>query len=312
MSYDAVLLIAFGGPTTPKEVRPFLESVARGRNIPPERLAQVEQNYAQIGGRSPLLELTQKQAHRLRWELASRDLPLPVYIGMRNWFPWISDTLRQMWQDGVRRAVGVILSPLRSTASWDRYMADVQAAGQQLEGSCPEVEYVPPWSTQPGFTDAVACRVAQALLTIAHERWERTELVFTAHSLPLEMAADAPYERELLDVARTVATRLGHARFHLAYQSRSGNPQEPWLEPDINALLPALAQQGSTDVVVAPVGFVCDNVEVLYDLDIVARRTAAEVGVNFVRAQTVNDHPAFIGMLADLVCEAFHAVAERE
>jgi ferrochelatase len=303
MSYDAVLLIAFGGPTHPEEVRPFLEKVVEGRNVPPERLAAVEANYAQIGGRSPLLELTRRQAHKLRWELASRNLPLPVYIGMRNWRPWIADTLEEMWREGVRRAIGIILSPLRSPTSWERYMTDVSTAREQLGGRAPEVDYVPPWSAQPGFLQAATCRVAQAFLEVPPPLRQETELIFTAHSLPIEMARHCPYEAELQALAQAIGQRLGQVRFRVAYQSRSGDPRQPWLEPDIGAVLPEVAQAGARAVVVAPVGFVCDHVEVLYDLDVVARQIAADHGLTFVRAQTVNDHSAFIAMLADLVCK---------
>lgn len=302
MTHDAVLLIAFGGPTSAEEIRPFLERVVRGRNVPPERLAQVEQNYIQIGGRSPLLDITRRQAHRLRWELAARELPLPVYVGMRNWHPFLDETLAAMWRDGVRRAVGIILSPLQSPAGWQRYMDDVAEASAALNGKAPAVDFAPPWAAHPLYIEAMSCRVAQALAQISEAGRAQAEVVFTAHSLPVEMAAHSPYEAELRAVAEQVAGRLGHSRFSVAYQSRSGPPQEPWLEPDIGVQLKRLAERGVRDVVVAPVGFVCDHVEVLYDLDVVASHVARELGLVFVRAQAANEHAAFIGMLADLVC----------
>lgn len=302
MPHDSVLLIAFGGPSSPEEIRPFLERVVRGRNVPAERLAQVEQNYLQIGGRSPLLDITRRQAHRLRWELAARQLPLPVYVGMRNWHPFLEETLAAMWRDGVRHAIGIILSPLQSPASWQRYMQDVAEASRALGGQAPEVDFAPPWSTHPLYVETIACRVAQAFTQIPEERRPHVELVFTAHSLPVEMATQSPYEAQLLALAEQVAQRLGHARFSVAYQSRSGSPHEPWLEPDIAVHLQRLAHRGVREVVVAPVGFVCDHVEVLYDLDVTAYQIAEELGLGFVRAHTANDHPAFVRMLAELVC----------
>src|SRR5215831_4594500 len=215
-STDAVLLIAFGGPTRPEEIRPFLENVTRGRRIPPERLDEVVRHYERMGGRSPLNELTFRQADALRGLLGRT----PVYVGMRNWEPHIADTLAQMALDGVRRATGVILSP---------HVAEIQAS------------------------------------------------------------------------ARAIAERLGRPKWEVAYQSRSGSPREPWLEPDVNPALERLAASGARAVVVAPVGFVCDHVEVLYDLDVEARATADRRGLAFARAATVNDHPLFVRMLADVV-----------
>ncbi len=297
---EAVLLIAFGGPTAPAEIRPFLENVTRGRTIPRERLEEVAHHYeAMPGGRSPLNALTEAQAAGLRAALGST----PVYVGMRNWHPFLSETLARMAADGRRHALGVILSAFRSEASWDRYMADVATARARVAGA-PEVVYAPAWFEHPRFVAAAADRVSAAFAAAPAGERERTPLVFTAHSIPRAMAEASPYVADFTTAASAVARRLGHARYTLAYQSRSGPPREPWLEPDIGETIRDLAKAGERRVVVSPLGFVADHVEVLYDLDTEARALAAQHGVAFHRAAALNDHPEFIAMLADLVREA--------
>lgn len=301
--YDAVLLIAFGGPRSPEEVRPFLERVAQGRNIPQQRLEQVENNYRLVGGRSPLLEITLRQARRLEAELYRREQPLPVFVGMRNWHPFLYDTLALMRSRGVRKAIGVILSPQESEPGWHRYIHDVAKAQAAMGAGAPVVHFVPPWHDRLGFVHAVACQAARALSAIPEADRASTPLVFTAHSLPTAMAHKSSYVAQLRGVAGAVCEVVGHKRWLLAFQSRSGPETEPWLEPDISDCLTQLARERVRHVVVVPVGFVCDHVEVLYDLDVVARATAQNLGIHMLRAATVGDHAAFVGMLADLVCE---------
>ncbi|MCX8071250.1 MAG: ferrochelatase [Candidatus Binatia bacterium] len=305
--YDAVLLIAFGGPRAPEEIDPFLARVVRGRNVPAHRLAEVRNNYLAVGGRSPLPEITERQAKRLQAELWFRGLELPVYIGMRNWHPFLSETLAAMYKRGHKRAVGIILSPQRSEAGWDRYVADVADARAELGETAPQVDIGPCWYDRPGFREAVACNVAQALGEFPEPQRPTVPVVFTAHSLPQRMAAGSPYVAQLEETAAAVCRRLAHDRWELAFQSRSGPPTEPWLEPDISECLLRLAREGTQAVVVAPLGFVCDHVEVLYDLDMVARKTAESSGLRFIRARTVGEHSAFIRMLADIVCEHVEA-----
>jgi ferrochelatase len=298
---DAVLLIAFGGPTAPAEIGPFLEIVTRGRRIPPERLEEVAHHYAQMpGGRSPLNELTEAQADGLRRALATGGRSLPVFVGMRNWHPFLHETLAAMTARGHRQALGIILSSFRTEASWERYVADVAAARERTPGF-PAIVFAPPWFEHPRFIAAAADGVGRALAEVPVAERADTPLVFTAHSVPVAMAAASPYVADFTATARAVAERLGHARWSLAYQSRSGNPREPWLEPDVGEVIKALAKDGARHVVVSPAGFVCDHVEVLYDLDIEARWIAAEHGVTLHRAPAVNAHPEFIAMLADLV-----------
>jgi len=299
--YDAVLLIAFGGPTAMDEVRPFLANVLRGRPVPPERVELVVHHYELIGGRSPLNELTFRQARGLHAELRVHGPALPVYVGMRNWTPYLHETLERMTADGVRRAIGVILSAQQNDAGWGRYMRDVADARAQVGAAAPEIDYVDEWHAHPLFIEAMSTNVTAALARIPAERRAAARVVFTAHSIPMTMASASPYVAQVTEGAQLIAALVGHTNWSIAYQSRSGSPREPWLEPEICEVVRALARDGGRDVVVAPIGFVCDHVEVLYDLDIEAQQVADEAGINFVRASTVNDHPAFIRMLADVV-----------
>jgi protoporphyrin/coproporphyrin ferrochelatase len=298
---DAVMLIAFGGPTAPQEVRPFLANVARGRRIPPERLNEVARHYeAMPGGCSPLNELTHAQARALEAELARHHRPLPVFVGMRNWHPYLAETLMAIAARGHRRVLGIILSAFPTEASWGRYMNDVTEARSQVTAA-PDVVFAPPWSAHPRFLDAATDRCRGALKEVPAAERGTTPVMFTAHSVPIAMAAASPYVADFTAAARGVAGRLGHERWTLAYQSRSGSPQEPWLEPDVGDVLRALAKDEARYVVVAPIGFVSDHVEVLHDLDVEARATAVALGLTLHRAAAVNDHPDFIAMLADLV-----------
>jgi len=298
---DSVLLIAFGGPERPEDVRPFLQAVTAGRRVPPERLEEVAHHYDLIGGRSPLNALTRRQAEGLRVALAAEGRALPVWVGMRNWQPFLHETLAEMKDQGRRRALGIILSSLQTEASWSRYVDDVAAAREKVGPDAPAVAYAPAWSDHPRFIDATLDRTRAALESVAPDRRANARLIFTAHSVPVAMATGSPYATQLEAAARLIAAGLGSARFALAYQSRSGSPRDPWLEPDVRDVIRALAGEGARDVVVVPVGFVCDHVEVLYDLDVEARAVAESCGVAFHRACAVNDHPAFIAMLADLV-----------
>jgi ferrochelatase len=298
-SPDAVLLIAFGGPTRPQEIRPFLENVTRGRRIPPERLDEVVHHYELIGGRSPLNEITFRQADALRGHLGRT----PVYVGMRNWEPYIADTLARMALDGVRRATGVILAPHATESSRERYVEAVDAGRATIGPRAPAVDYVGSWHVHPLFIAAMAERVSAAFDTVPAVLRPDAALVFTAHSVPVAAAEQSPYTGEIEASSRAIAERLGRTRWEVAYQSRSGRPSDPWLEPDVHATLGRLAAGGARAAVVAPVGFVCDHVEVLYDLDVEARAIAERHGLAFARAGTVNDHPLFIRMLADVIRE---------
>jgi ferrochelatase len=312
VAFQAVLLIAFGAPTSMTEVRPFLANVVRGRPVPPERLEAVVHHYERIGGRSPLTEITARQARALEAALRRTGAALPVYVGMRNWTPYLHEALARMASDGVEQAIGVIMAAHQSDASWGRYMRDVAAAREQVGAAAPRIAYAAEWHAHPLFIAAVADQLNTALATLPPERRAAAALVFTAHSIPSAMAAASPYVQQLQESAALVAQQTGHRRWSLAYQSRSGSPREPWLEPDIGDVIRTLAGDGLRDVVVVPIGFVCDHVEVLYDLDIEARQIAAEAGVHLVRVSTVNDHPQFIAMLVDVVQRGAASLEGRE
>ena len=301
---EAVLLLAFGGPTAPSEIRPFLANVARGRRISAERLEEVAHHYEQMpGGRSPLNALTFAQARGLTEALEARGVRLPVFVGMRNWHPYVQETLAEMAERGVKRALAIILSSLRTEASWERYVSDVGEARHRTPRA-PDIVFAPPWTAQAGFLDAVVARAREALAEVPEARRSQAPVIFTAHSIPAPMAAASPYVTDLAAAAHAVAERLACPRWSIAYQSRSGSPGDPWLTPDIADVRKGLAGEGVGHVVVVPIGFVCDHVELLYDLDIEAMGVARAHGLTLHRARAVNDHPAFIAMLADLVSAA--------
>jgi len=251
-----------------------------------------------------LNEITFRQATALQTFLDREGLPLPVYVGMRNWHPYFQETLEQMARDGVKRALGFILSAQQSEAGWDRYQENIAAAREQIGPSAPVIEYIPKWHKHPLFIAAEVELVQQAFAQLSSAQRAAASLLFTAHSVPVAMPGTSLYVEQIGEGARFVAEKLGHARWSVVYQSRSGDPRTPWLEPDIGAVLPRLAADGVRDVVVVPIGFVCDHIEVLYDLDIEAKRIATAHNVNMIRAGTVNDHPTFLRMMAAVVREA--------
>jgi ferrochelatase len=299
--YDAVLLIAFGGPTSSDEIRPFLARVLKGIPIPPQRVEEVVHHYEAVGGKSPLNEITGRQARALQDALEQKGFPLPVYVGMRNSSPFFRDALKQMAEHGAKKALGFILSSHKTEASWERYQKNIEDARAELASQAPEVDYCSGWHDHELFIQSWVERIEEAMAEIGPGARGATPLVFTAHSLPTSMAARSPYVGDVEATARLIAAKLGHDRWSLAYQSRSGKPSDPWLEPDVNEVVRRLARDGVTDIVVAPIGFVCDHVEVLYDLDIETRMIAADLGLNFIRIACPNDHPTFIRMMAEVV-----------
>ncbi|MDZ4342538.1 MAG: ferrochelatase [Candidatus Binatia bacterium] len=309
--YDAVLLIAFGGPTCPEEIRPFLARVTEGLPIPPQRLEEVAHHYDAVGGKSPLNEITERQAQALGKLLNEHNQRLPVYVGMRNSSPFFAETLRRMSNDAIREALGFILSSHRTEASWERYQKNIADARTELGAKAPQVDYCEGWHDHPLFIQCWAELISSAFARIASEQRNSTRLIFTAHSLPVAMAARSHYVDEVQTTARLIANSLNHESWSLAYQSRSGRPSDPWLEPDIGQTIRDLAARSVKDVVVAPIGFVCDHVEVLYDLDIETKKLAADFGMNFVRASCPNDHPTFIRMMALVIEERIRKAEDR-
>jgi ferrochelatase len=304
--YQAILLIAFGGPTSTDEIRPFLARVIKGIPIPAQRLEEVAHHYEAVGGKSPLNEITFRQAHALREILRQKGLSLPVYVGMRNASPFFSDALSRMARGGIKNVLGFILSSHRTEASWERYQKNIADARAELGAHAPGIEYCPGWHDHPLFVQTWAELIHSKFSDMPDQKRANTPLVFTAHSVPLAMASQSSYVEQLHTSARLIADHLGHSKWILAYQSRSGKPADPWLEPDIVEVIRDLAAQGSSEVMIAPIGFVCDHVEILYDLDIAARKIAADHGMRFLRAACPNDHPTFIRMVADVIQSAFY------
>jgi ferrochelatase len=309
--YDAVLLIAFGGPTSPEEIRPFLNRITKGLLIAPERLEEVACHYEAVGGKSPLNEITFHQAHALERLLQQHRSFLPVYVGMRNASPFFVETLKKMAGAGAHRALGFVLASHQTEASWERYHKNIADARDELGGNAPAIDYCGGWHDHPLFIQCWVELIQTAFARIPGDGRKSTPLIFSAHSIPVAMAAPSPYVEQLETSARLIAERLGHPRWSIAYQSRSGKPTDPWLEPDIGDALRKLARKGCDEAIVAPIGFVSDHVEVLYDLDIEAKQIATELGVNLIRANCPNDHPTFIRMMADVIQARMSQVEDR-
>jgi ferrochelatase len=301
VSYQAVLLIAFGGPTAPEEIRPFLERVLKGVSIPQERMDEVVRHYEAVGGKSPINEITQRQAQALQKLFNQRGMPLSVYVGMRNSTPFFAEALKHMADDSVKQCLGFILSSHRTEASWERYQKNIADARAELGRASPEVDYCEGWHDHPLFIRSWSERIESIFASLGTQKRSTTPLVFTAHSIPTPMAVRSRYVEQLQTTARMIAAQVDHRNWVLAFQSRSGKPSDPWLEPDIAQVIKELSSKGTTEIVVAPIGFVCDHVEVLYDLDIEAKKLAREAGINFMRASCPNDDPTFVRMIADIV-----------
>jgi ferrochelatase len=301
--FDAVLIISFGGPQGSDDIRPFLANVLRGRRVAPERVEEVAHHYELFGGVSPITRITRQQADGLVSRLAAAGHPLPVYVGMRNWHPFLIDTLREMRDAGARRVIGFIAAAQHSYSSCEQYRENVAAARSELRttGADIDVTYVGSWFDHPLFIRANAAHVREALQRLPAHTQSEARLVCTAHSIPLPMAERSRYREQLAETARLVAHESGLADWTLVYQSRSGRPQDPWLEPDVCDYLRAQRAEGLKAAIVSPIGFVCDHIEVLYDLDTEAANVCHEIGLPMARAEAVNDDPLFLDMMADVV-----------
>jgi len=283
--YDALIVISFGGPEKHEDVIPFLENVLRGRNVPRERMLEVARHYYHFDGRSPINDQNRDLVQALR-----AALNIPVYWGNRNWHPFLADAVRQMRDDGVRRAVAFVTSAFGSYSGCRQYVEDIDRALAEVENA-PHIEKIPPFSDHPCFLEAMTERVRAAIAQLPGGR-----LVFTAHSVPVSMAQSSPYVQQLERACGHVAEAVGHSDWELVYQSRSGPPGQPWLEPDICDHLRANPQ----DTIIAPIGFLSDHMEVLYDLDTEARALCDRLGIKMVRAGTIETHPAMIRMIVEL------------
>ncbi|HOW27809.1 MAG TPA: ferrochelatase [Elusimicrobiota bacterium] len=299
--YDAVLIIGFGGPGRFEDVRPFLENMLHGKPIEPGRYEQIIQHYVEIGGASPYNQISFRQAEQLGQLFEKKGHPLPVYVSFRNWHPTIHDILQRMMKDGIRRSVGFILAPHRSEHSWDRYLTSVEEARALLGPTAPVIDYVDPWHENSAFIDAITERIKESLETVDAVRRHGLAWIFTAHSLPTAIAKKSGYVSQILRTVKLVCHRFIQRTWFLSFQSHSGRPGESWLGPDVNDLIRALAKQGTQNMMIIPIGFTCDHVETLHDLDIKARRVAQGLGVNFIRVKTVGTHPFFIQTMYDVV-----------
>lgn len=309
--YDALLLVSFGGPEGHDDVMPFLRNVAAGHGIPEERLAAVADHYHHFGGVSPINAQNRALIDALQKEFSANGLDLPVYFGNRNWHPFVTDTVREMRDRGVRRALVFVTSVFSSYSGCRQYREDVIRACEAAGDRAPVCDRLRSCYNHPGFIGAMADRVRDALAQFPEMARDTVRVVFTAHSIPLAQAQHSDYVAQLEDACRLVMEQLGRNGHDLVYQSRSGSPRTPWLEPDILDHLREQPGAGVRNVIVAPIGFVSDHMEVIYDLDMQAKALCEELGVRMVRAGTVGTHPAFVRAIRELVMERMTADAVR-
>jgi ferrochelatase len=312
MNHDAILIVSFGGPESTEDVIPFLENVLRGRNVPRERLLTVAEHYYHFGGRSPINQQTRELHAALKKELAEQGPKLPVYWGNRNWHPMLTETLQQMKQDGIRRALAFVTSAYSSYSGCRQYREDIARAQNEIGSGAPEIDKLRPFFNHPGYVEATEDRLRDALRNLPTDARQNVQIVYIAHSIPLSMANTCDYVRQLEEVRKLVSARLSVRNDALVYQSRSGAPGQPWLEPDIlDYLREVKVRDLASAVVLAPISFISDHMEVLYDLDIEARQLCDSLPLPMTRAKTVGVHPKFIAMIRELILERTSARAER-
>ena len=299
--YDALLVVSFGGPEGMDDVIPFLENVLRGRNVPRERMMQVAHHYELFGGVSPINQQNRELIAAVEEELERNGPRLPIYWGNRNWQPLLPDTMRQMAADGVKNALAFVTAAYSSYSSCRQYLQNISDAQAAVGPTAPRVEKLRAFYNHQLFIEANVGQIRVALDQLDEQR--DVQLVFTAHSIPESMAANCAYVAQLTQTGGVIAQSLGIENWKLVYQSRSGSPAQPWLGPDVSDHLRDLRSVGITNVVVAPIGFVSDHMEVVYDLDVEARKVAEEIGMKMVRARTAGTHPAFVRMIRELIVE---------
>ena len=310
-AYDALLVLSFGGPEGMEDVMPFLENVTRGRNIPRARLEEVAEHYAHFGGVSPINAQNRALIAALQRELGEHDIDLPIYFGNRNWHPLLQDTIEVMRADRVKNALLFVTSAYSSYSSCRQYREDVARALEAIGEKAMRFDKIRAFYNHPGFVEPMARHVGAALESLSPERRKAAEVVFTAHSIPLAMARGCAYERQLREVSRLVAGIARASRYRLAWQSRSGPPHVPWLEPDILDELDGMHATGVKDVIVVPIGFISDHLEVLFDLDVEAKNRAGELRMTMIRVPTVGTDPVFVAMIRELIEERLRENPER-
>jgi len=317
MNYDAILVVSFGGPESNEEVIPFLENVLRGRNVPRERMLNVAEHYYHFEGKSPINQQTRELIAALEAELERNGPKLPIYWGNRNWHPLLPATLRQMKQDGIRRALAFVTSAYSSYSGCRQYREDIARAQSevglsQCEPGVPEVEKLRAFFNHPAFVEATVERVTDALQAVPADARENVQIVYLAHSIPVSMADSSDYVRQLEEVRSLVSGALRHKNDALVYQSRSGAAGQPWLEPDIlDCLRKVKTENLASAVVLAPIGFISDHMEVVYDLDVEARQLCDSMGLPMTRSKTVGVHPKFVAMIRELIVERVNPGSER-
>ena len=310
--YDAILLLSFGGPEGPDDVLPFLENVLRGKHVPRERMLEVAEHYRRFGGVSPINQQNKGLIAALEAELAEQGPALPIYWGNRNWHPLLGDTLRQMADDGVRRALAFVTSAYSSYSGCRQYREDVDRARQELGSQAPEIDKLRVFFNHPGFIEPMVDSVVDQLNHVPAARRSQTLLLFTAHSIPSAMAENCRYVAQLKEACRLVAQAAGHQRWELVYQSRSGSPKQPWLEPDVcDRINQLVSEEKLRELVILPIGFISDHLEVLFDIDIEARELCERLGVTMHRAATVGTHPRFVQMIRELIVERISDESQR-
>jgi ferrochelatase len=304
-SFDALLVVSFGGPERHEDVLPFLENVLRGKNVPQERMLEVAEHYYHFDGRSPINDQNRRLIAALEEEFRANGPRIPIYWGNRNWHPLLEHTLRQMQADGIRRAAAFATSAFGSYSGCRQYREDIVRAQQAAGAENIVIEKLPNFYDRAEFIEAMTERVRAAMAELPAERGggnsEAPQLVFTAHSIPVSMAESSPYVRQLKEAGARVAANCGARSWTLVYQSRSGPPSQPWLAPDICDYLREQHAAGVRSVIVCPIGFLSDHMEVLYDLDTEARALCDQIGLKMVRAGTAGSHPGLVSMVRDLV-----------
>ncbi|MEI6256743.1 MAG: ferrochelatase [Planctomycetota bacterium] len=310
-AYDAVLLVSFGGPDGPDDVMPFLENVLRGRNVPRERMLEVAEHYQHFGGKSPINDQNRELLAALRTELQRSGPHLPVYWGNRNWHPLLTDTIREMADAGIKRAIAFVTSAYSSYSGCRQYRENIAAACAAVGERAPRIDKLRVFFNHPGFVDPMTANVTRAVDHFPAPERATVPVLFTAHSIPTSMADGCRYGIQLTEACRLVAERAGVPDWKLVYQSRSGPPTQPWLEPDILDAIRELHTRGGRQLVIAPIGFISDHMEVLYDLDTEAADLCHELGIDMVRAATVGTAPAFVSMVRDLIAERDGILAGR-
>ncbi|MGB5813002.1 MAG: ferrochelatase [Polyangiales bacterium] len=311
-TYDSLLFVSFGGPEQRDDVIPFLENVVRGKKVPKERLAEVAEHYYHFEGKSPINDQNRALIAALEKELTSAEIDLPVYWGNRNWHPMLTDVLEQMKKDGKKKALAFVTSAYSSYSGCRQYRENIERARKEVGDGAPEVDKIRVFYNHPAFIEASVDGLLAALETLPKERREAARIAFTAHSIPCAMSETSDYAAQLEETARLVAEGARNDRWQLVFQSRSGPPHIPWLGPDILEHLDALSQIGVKDVVVAPIGFLSDHMEVVWDLDVEARNHASNLGITLTRAGTVGTHPSFVAMIRELIEERLGRTTTRQ